>query len=733
MRDDNVAGAVKKTPSKIRVRLVWRLVLCLFGHLTLLLILAIYLELSLNSLRSFTPLARAEQEQLESVETLPALLTAMDAERRAFQINADPALAADYAATAARISASLDQLQGGVLLASAKENERRALGRQWLTALGETLANPPPAPGSVAAQVQNSQATALLAQLRAVTAPVRDEVRAALLNLRQEESGDAAARVRLMWILVGSVMVFTILIQLALAQTIVGPIRTLQQAVRRLQAGDYTARAEIHSGDEVQNLGETFNAMAESILHAQQELQEKNGTLSLQQAALQQANATLEARVAEKTAELEENNQKLMAAGRLKDEFLATLSHELRTPLTPIITCAHLLGAEADLAPEELKSVQVIERNARALSRMIDELLNLSAVMNRKLHLTRERTDLNEWVQATLETMRPAWMKKGLTLEFRPAPGRVELEIDHARLAQVLTNLINNAIKFTDAGGRIDVRLAALKKETRISVTDTGAGLNRHELERIFEIFHQARTERTQGIGGLGVGLSVARSLAELHGGGIRAESAGVGKGSTFTLWLPPSETGTFDFTSDTAPVAVPRTDRELLREKDVLLVEDATDTREALQRLLERRGCRVRTAATGEQALALAQLHAPEILISDIGLPGFSGLRLMQELRALDPQESMIAVALSGLGRERDVHAALEAGFDAHLLKPVEIAILDRTLIELLRRPAFASESLPPLPDVAPPAGDREGKSGATAAVDRQTDDVDESAVRAR
>ena len=333
---------MKKSPSKIRVRLVWRLVLCLFGHLTLLLILAIYLELSLNSLRSFTPLARAEQEQMESVETLPALLTAMDAERRAFQANADPALAADYAATAARISASLDQLQGGVLLASPKENERRALGRRWLTALGDTLANPPPAPDSVAAQVQNGQATALLAQLRAVTAPVRDEVRGALPQSAPGRVGRCCGARPTDVDLVGSVMVFTILIQLALAQTIVGPIRTLQQAVRRLQAGDYTARAEIRSGDEVQNLGETFNAMAESILHAQRELQEKNGTLSLQQAALQQANATLEARVAEKNrragGEQPEAHVRGAIEGRVpghikpRAAYAADAHHHLRAP-----------------------------------------------------------------------------------------------------------------------------------------------------------------------------------------------------------------------------------------------------------------------------------------------------------------------------------------------------------------------------------------------------------------
>jgi two-component system CheB/CheR fusion protein len=293
---------------------------------------------------------------------------------------------------------------------------------------------------------------------------------------------------------------------------------------------------------------------------------------------------------------------------------------------------------------------------------------------------------MNDWVRGTLETMRPAWEKKELALRFIPSDAPVELEIDPTRLAQVLTNLVNNAIKFTEPGGRIEVRLTAHKKETRIAVTDTGAGLNRPEIDRIFEMFHQTRTQRTKGVGGLGVGLSVARSLAELHGGGLRAESPGLGRGATFTLWLPPSQTGTFDFSPGQSP-ALPAIDRSILRDRRVLLVEDATDTREALQRLLERRGCQVSVAATGEQALEIAQLEFPDILISDIGLPGLSGLELISQLRTVPELRNLTAIALSGLGRERDVSAATQAGFDAHLLKPVEIAVLDQTLVEALRK----------------------------------------------
>jgi signal transduction histidine kinase/ActR/RegA family two-component response regulator len=673
--------------SKIRVRLVWRLVLCLFGHLTLLLVLAIYLELSLNSVQKYTPVANAEEVQMESLDTVPTLLETMDADRRALQHGGVTSYADSYHSARQQVLDSLASLERPQLAPSPAETERRALVRQWLSAIGDR-AGPP---GKDAAGL-DAQSQALLDRLNAVTSQVRAEVQATLLGLQQQETNEANGRVTLMWTMVGLVTFFTILIQVAISNSIIGPIDKLQAAVRRLQKGDYTARAQIHSGDEIQNLGETFNAMAESMLYSQRQLEQKNGALSLQQEALRHVNASLEERVSQKTQELEEKNQKLSDASRLKDEFLATLSHELRTPLTPIISCAHLLGTDAELGTDQHKNIQTIERNARALSRMIDELLDLSAVMNRKLQLVRERTEMNEWTRATLETMRPAWEKKKLELAFTPAEQPVELEIDPTRLAQVLTNLINNAIKFTDPGGRIEVRLSAHEKQVRIAVTDNGAGLERREIDRIFEMFHQSRTRRTQGVGGLGVGLTVARSLAELHGGGLMAESAGPGHGATFTLWLPPGRPGAADFSSTNLIPAVAAIDRALLRGRRVLLVEDTTDTREAMQRIFDRRGCRVRIASTAEEALALAREEMPEIVVSDIGLPGMSGLELLPQMKALPGGQEIIAIALSGLGREKDIRAASEAGFDAHLLKPVEISVLDQTLVGALQRRAVAA-----------------------------------------
>jgi len=207
-------------------------------------------------------------------------------------------------------------------------------------------------------------------------------------------------------------------------------------------------------------------------------------------------------------------------------------------------------------------------------------------------------------------------------------------------------------------------------------------------LDRIFEMFHQSRTKQTQSVGGLGVGLTVARALAELHGGGLLAESKGPGQGATFTLWLPRHmESTELDLHAPNSTGRPTTVDRSLLKGRRILLVEDSADTREALQRLFQRRECKVATAASGEEALEMVQHEVPDIIVSDIGLPGISGLELMIRLRARPECRNIVTVALSGLGREQDIRNAAEAGFDAHLLKPVDITVLDRTLIESLQK----------------------------------------------
>ena len=375
-------------PGKVQMRMAWRLVLSLFLHLTVLLFLAVYLIWVLNGVRLYTPVAHAQEVQIESLNTIPALLGAMDAERRVFQKSGDARDLTLYSQMRESLERNLDSLHTPLVLPSEQENKRRALVRTWIASVGDVaVTRPKNTPANMPAL--NTTSDALLDQIKEVTDKIRGEEKEKLVNLQAQEASEATGRVTLMWVLVGSVSFVTVLIQLALANSIVGPIRSLTAVVRRMQRGELTARARLRSGDEIQSLGETFNAMADSIVRTQQELREKNERLSEQQEALRNANAGLELRVDLKTKELEDKNRALNEAARLKDEFLATLSHELRTPLTPIISCTHLLGAAPELGPEEMKSVQVIDRNARALSRMIDELLDLSIVTNRKLLLVR--------------------------------------------------------------------------------------------------------------------------------------------------------------------------------------------------------------------------------------------------------------------------------------------------------------------------------------------------------
>ncbi|PTY01482.1 hypothetical protein DB346_12070 [Verrucomicrobia bacterium LW23] len=478
--------------------------------------------------------------------------------------------------------------------------------------------------------------------------------------------------------------------------------------------------------------------------------------------------------------ELEEKNIKLAEAARLKDEFLATLSHELRTPLTPVVSHAHLLLSDSGLSEDDMHSVRVIERNARALSRMIDELLDLSGVMNRKLRLLREPTKIRTWVEHTLDTIRPACAKKGQTLHFHSGDEEVTLNIDPARLTQVLVNLVTNAVKYTDEGGRIDVTLAVEPADVLVHVRDNGIGLSRHDMREIFAMFHQTRASMTRRAGGLGIGLSVAKSLAELHGGDISVHSDGPGKGSVFTLRLPreapmaaaeeptkqpgaqsaeaevvavqrngathesseledaapglhsvatsgashdsmgvhlPEGDRDRGDGADVAPAGaassptellplpagapVPATeaaasaasappvaavmDRRLLRGRRILIVEDSEDTLEALSRILRRRECVVFTAGDGRAGLELARREHPDIILSDIGLPVMDGLEMARRIRADSSMARVIMVASSGLGRAQDIEAAIQAGFAAHVLKPVDIAALDKLLLRLL------------------------------------------------
>jgi PAS domain S-box-containing protein len=382
-------------------------------------------------------------------------------------------------------------------------------------------------------------------------------------------------------------------------------------------------------------------------------------------------------------------------ANRLKDDFLATLSHELRTPLNAIVGWATILRAQpADPALAE-RAVGVIERNARIQKQLIEDILDVSRVVTGKLRLVVAPLNLGEVIEAALESVRPSAQAKQIALEVTLSPELAELEGDAARLHQVMWNLLSNAVKFTPMGGRVSVRALREGAWVRMEVEDTGAGVEPEFLPHMFERFRQADSSSTRRHGGLGLGLAIVRHLVELHGGTVQAASPGPDLGITFTVRLP--------FTVPRAPAPDPAKGRPDLRSAGeaqaaaahetrldgirVLVVEDEPDTLELVVTILRHRGAAVEAVSTSREALAAVARTPPDVLLSDIGLPGEDGLALIRAIRELPAGRggSLPAAALTAYVREQDRAQALRAGFQAHVTKPIRPADLVQIVASLV------------------------------------------------
>jgi two-component system CheB/CheR fusion protein len=366
-------------------------------------------------------------------------------------------------------------------------------------------------------------------------------------------------------------------------------------------------------------------------------------------------------------------------ASKAKDHFLAVLSHELRTPLTPVLATLELLQSEAHLDHETRQSLELIQRNAELEARLIDDLLDLTRIARGKIELNRRHVPLCEVILHAVEVCRTDLEARRLHFAIdmgEAAPYFVEA--DSARLQQVFWNLLKNAIKFTPQGGRVDVRCQPLNANQVIAeVSDNGSGIEPEALGRIFKPFEQATESITRHFGGLGLGLAISKALVEMHGGTIEAHSAGRGKGATFRLRLPLAGPAGKPVS---APVGEPSVGgKPPARPLNVLLVEDHGDTARIMSRLLARQGYRVKTAADVATAIELAVQQEFDLLVSDLGLPDRSGLDLIRELRSRG--QRLPAIALSGYGQEEDVRRSHEAGFDAHLIKPVDFEQFYRTV----------------------------------------------------
>jgi PAS domain S-box-containing protein len=362
-------------------------------------------------------------------------------------------------------------------------------------------------------------------------------------------------------------------------------------------------------------------------------------------------------------------------ADRRKDEFLAMLSHELRNPLAPIrnaVSVLRLRGADAETVAW---ARDVLERQSGHLTRLVDDLLDASRITRTKVRLRRERVDLAGLVRATCDDHRADLGAAGLALEVEAQPGPVWVAGDRTRLAQVLGNLLANAAKFTDRGGRVTVRLTAADGRAEVAVSDTGVGIEPAMLPRLFEPFSQADRSLERSKGGLGLGLALVKGLVELHGGEARAASDGAGRGATFTFWLPLAAEGWAEEAGTQAGGAAvgPR--------RRVLIVEDNSDAADSLRMLLELAGHEVAVAYTGADGLEAARARRPDVVLCDLGLPGLSGFEVARALRQGADTSGLRLIAVSGYGRDEDQRRARAAGFDEVLVKPVDLSVLGRLL----------------------------------------------------
>ena len=381
-------------------------------------------------------------------------------------------------------------------------------------------------------------------------------------------------------------------------------------------------------------------------------------------------------------------------SSRLKEEFLATISHELRTPLSAILGWARMLRLGQLSKENETKALDTIERNARAQSQLVDDLLDVSRIITGKLRMDVRPADPNSFIDAAVEAVRPAAEAKGVRVQKVIDTGLISVPGDPVRLQQIVWNLLSNAIKFTPRGGRVQIRSERVNSHLEIVVSDTGQGIAPDFLPHVFDRFRQADQKTSRQHGGMGLGLAIVRHLVELHGGTVSATSEGEGLGATFTVMLPITPLYQLDASGSRVHPAA----RDLLPANDisdrldglrVLVVDDEVDTRELLKQGLEYCGAKVKVVASAAEAVDALVTFVPDVLISDIGMPGTDGYDLIRQIRSLPANQGrrIPAIALTAYTRVEDRLHALRAGYDMHVPKPVELAELVAVAASVTRR----------------------------------------------
>ena len=371
-------------------------------------------------------------------------------------------------------------------------------------------------------------------------------------------------------------------------------------------------------------------------------------------------------------SERKANEIMLRDADRRKDEFLAMLAHELRNPLAPIRNAIELLDPSRSPSQQSFEAMRaVIGRQVKHLSRLVDDLLDVARITQGKITLRQELVGLAAALEAAIETVRPALNRKGHTLTTDLPDEPLFVVGDGVRIAQVLGNILSNAAKYTPHGGDIHIEVREAGEDVLISVRDNGVGIAAETIPHIFDLFVQSEISLERSEGGLGIGLPLARTLVELHGGRIEAFSAGLGRGSEFVVRLPLTRLADAGLVPSAAPEAVPFDGAQALR---VLLVDDSVDAALALSLVLQSDGYDVRVAHEATTALELAAHFKPQIVLLDLGLPGMDGFQLAQEMRRRPDTADALLIAVTGYGQATDRQRSREAGFDHHLVKPVSV-----------------------------------------------------------
>jgi signal transduction histidine kinase len=423
-----------------------------------------------------------------------------------------------------------------------------------------------------------------------------------------------------------------------------------------MQQRDFSLRVPASGHGEIATLVAAFNAMLGEVERSASELQEANRTLQ------------------HEMAERKGAERALLLADRRKDEFLATLAHELRNPLAPIRTGLDILRINPNDAVAGQRARAIMERQLKQMVRLVDDLLDVSRINTGKLAIKREPVEFATVLNDALESVRPLIEAQDHALQVTPPPPGLMVEGDPTRLAQILANLLNNAAKYTNRGGLIELVAQVRGARVQVRVRDNGIGIAPEMLGQIFGMFVQADSSLERSNAGLGVGLSLARHLAALHGGTIEAYSDGVGRGSEFVLTLPLLSLG--------GPLAAETdTARPAGRGHRILLADDNIDFVNSIGGLLSSQGHTVSIAYDGAEALAQAASFFPDYCFLDIGLPRLNGYDLARGIRRLPGLERAVLVAVTGWGQQKDRELAAEAGFAVHLVKPVSFEQIDAIL----------------------------------------------------